>query len=153
MLIGGTVAYYLFAPDKIRPMLLKSETEKFCLACEDVIKERLKSPSSYIRTECNGPYTEPATKQSYLEHDKNKSWEKVSNWRKRQIESGELMISTVFLRYEAANSYGALVAGLQACTVDHREGSTLSSATKILGPNIDGYSSTGWTIHRFIENQ
>jgi hypothetical protein len=146
-------AYFFFAPDTYRPVAMKSEFERFCLRCEDVLKDRLKSPSSYTRTECSGPYTEAATREEYLRHDRLEDWDKISDFTRHNIENGELRITTAYLKYEAANGFGASIAGIQACTIDHREGRSYLDATDIVGPYVGGYSDTGWVIHQLTGNR
>lgn len=146
-------AYYFLAPDQFRPLAMKSDFERYCLACEEVLSGRLKSPSSYTRTSCEGPYTEAATQQSYLLHDQSTDWAGVSSWTKDSISDGTLLIATAFLRYEAANSYGAQIAGLEACTTDLREGQQLTESARILGPNVGGFSKTGWIINQLTTLQ
>jgi hypothetical protein len=148
--LGG--AYYLFAPDEYRPLVMKSEFEQFCLQCENVLRERLRSPSSYLRLECAGPYTEVADREAYLRHDRSTVWNDVSDWVREQIENEELFITTAFLRYEAANGFGASIAGLEACTSDHRESQSYLSAAGITGPNVGGFSNTTWVIHQLTRD-
>lgn len=144
--------YYLFAPDDFRPISMKSEFEQYCLQCEEVLKDRLRSPSSYVRIECSGPYTEPANMEEYLRHDGTKNTANIDSWTQRNIENGELQITTAYLKYEAANGFGASIAGLEACTVDHREGQSFVSDYSIMGPNVGGYSKAGWAIHQLTGN-
>jgi len=146
--IASALGYYAFAPDSLRPLVLKSDFERFCLSCEDTLKQRLRSPSSYIRTECKGPYTETATVARYLEYDPSKKSSDIDEWVKAQIERGELNITTAYLNYEAANGFGASIRGLEACEIDHRPSETLIEATRYLGPHVGGYDKTGWIIQQ-----
>lgn len=149
VLVGIGGAYIFLAPENIKPYFLKSDFEKFCLACEDTLASRLKSPSSYVRTECAGPYTETATESTYLEYDRSKTKEAMSSYTVRLISEAKLKITTAYLRYEAANSYGALISGIESCEVDHLDGATLSDASRILGPKVSGFDKTGWALESF----
>ena len=150
ILVAG--AWYALAPDDYRPMAMKSDFERFCLACEDTLKDRLKSPSSYKRLKCSGPYTDQATKASYQEHEKSMWWAKVDRYIKSEIEGGRLYITTAYVEYEAANSFGALVRGLESCSVDHAQGRSLVNAVGGLGPNVGGYDKTGWLLKTLKSN-
>lgn len=139
-------AYYLFAPDEYRPLTMKSDFEQFCIACEDVLKERLKSPSSYLRLDCQGPYTEQASQSDYLEHEKLYPWSEVPDYTKEKIGQSELFITTAYLEYEAANGFGASIRGLEACTADHLRSESLAKAIRFSGPNVGGFDKSGWII-------
>ena len=144
--VAGGAAYYMFAPDKYRPLSMKSDFEQFCVACEDVLKERLKSPSSYLRLDCQGPYTEQATQDKYLDHEKLYPWSEIPDYTREEISKGELYITTAYLEYEAANGFGASIRGLEACTADHRKSESLVEAVRFSGPNVGGYDKSGWII-------
>lgn len=151
-LVFGAAAYFFAAPDSLRPIALKSDYEQFCLACEESLKERLRSPSSYMRIKCQGPYSEAANEESYLDHDRSQAWSEVDSNVKSQIQAGELQITKSFIEYEAANGFGASIRGLSSCTVDHRKATTLPDAVRYFGPNIDGLSHTQWIISQIESN-
>ena len=141
-------AFILWAPDSVRPPFLQSEFERFCRACEETLADRLRSPSSYVRLDCSGPYTETATRASYLDYDQGVEWGDLSSWRTNEIENGQVEITTAYLEYEAANAFGTSIRGIAECQVDHRDNQGLVDAIRITGPNVNGYDRIGWTIER-----
>ena len=118
--------------------------EQLCLACEKKLKDRLKSPSSYVRLDCTGPITKiPTLKelkqfQEELIHS-NWKWNLSSSGRstgyqlfaeqaiaaerieqiRKETGNQNLRISEAILEYEAINSYGASIRNFKSCEAVH----------------------------------
>jgi hypothetical protein len=131
-----------YASDWI-PDFLQSDKELFCQLCEATLSDRLKSPSSYKRSECAGPYSAVVNERKYVEYKKATE---IPQYLKRSIADGEYSISETFLKYEAANSYGAQIRGTEICEVMHRKGQSLVEASRIFGPKVGGFNKIEWSI-------
>jgi len=109
---------------------------KLVQICEELIKDRLRSPSTYQRREAS-------------QYDNLVSLEKAKEYIPDMTKTQERSISEgrsrptrfeAFIKYEAANAYGTPVAGLSMCEYFSSSG-TLEYANKT-NVKIDGKTST-----------
>ena len=149
--ISAVVGYSYLVPNgaisSMVPSFLKSDFERLCLACEEKLKDRLKSPSSYVRLDCTGPDTKIPTLEELEQFsegldlqsrgDLSPSGESVGfhlayeqtkmeadnlllAWQvKKKARNYALRISEAILEYEAANSYGASIRNFKSCEAVH----------------------------------
>jgi hypothetical protein len=135
------------------PDFLQSDAELFCQTCEEILRDRLKSPSSYKRLNCSGPHTQVVSKQKYLSYYPQKKWSNLPSYEKREIEGGKLRITEFSLKYEASNSYGASISNYALCDVMHSKDNGYIPSISSIAVRIDGLTSTGWALERFIRAQ
>ena len=139
-------AYWLFAPDTLKPNFLQSDAGQFCNVCEETFLERLRSPSTYVRHECSGPYDEVSTRETYSAYDRDLDWESLEDWRRQYLTERGRLITTVFLKYDAANGFGTPIRGAVSCQIDRNPEQSLIDASRIFGPRVDGYNKLEWTL-------
>lgn len=155
----------------------KSPEDLFIAACDEILKERLKSPSSYkviSRTEITyEPLTvlwdmELGTENELNEYRKaaestgplpailadrygNKDADKIRSMATfmlgiadSRVKEGE-KIASFYTKYEAANSFGASLAGAYKCEVSTpKDGLTFEPAASSI--RVDGQTKLGWLI-------
>ncbi len=128
------------------PDFLQSDLELFCQSCEEVLIDRLKSPSSYNRLECTGLYQDKEiSEEVYLNYEyRNKSGQPTETDR-LIFGYSKWTLSQAYLNYEAANSYGAQIRGTEICETMHTENKSIIDAIKILGPRVGGYTFIEWS--------
>lgn len=113
-----------------------AEGSELLSSCEDSIKKRLKSPSSYsmVSTQTD---TRASSPEAYAERYKSASARSVII--RVLNNSGEKIVdTTIFIEYEAVNSFGAKVHETAACRAIHKAGSDTSVDT------INGIPAAVW---------
>lgn len=152
-LFAATFSLPYSAPHKSNadwlPDFLKSEEELFCQECEDILKKRLKSPSSYKRLSCKRPIQNTVSKDEYLTYFPEKTWDELSLFKKKQLENSELQLTEFSIRYEAKNSYGASIAEYANCAVMHEVDSSFMPHIPITSIRVNGMTSVDWSLNRY----
>lgn len=129
--------------DKVAKMAMPDRDAPFLEACENTLKERLKSPSGYVRAEVTGPIYEPATVDHLLMFSSGTG---TSAANLELIASG-LEYVWAAIEYDAPNSFGAAIRGIYQCEglVDSGQAydpDTLTSREVL----VDGVSRHQWLI-------
>lgn len=92
--------------------------DAFVDACEDVLKERLKSPSSYKRIS-TFESSQLLDEREYAEYLTTRGEsEAVQEWAMKEFKSGSIKPTnfSILIEYDADNSYGAAIRGYATCT-------------------------------------
>jgi len=105
--IAATGAWFLMA---------KSDDQKFVEACEKVLSERLKSPSSYKFIKFIGP----------------------------KIEKSSGIENVGYLRYEAENSFGASIAGTAECSLEMKSIDEKIGELQLFSMRVNGQTAMDW---------
>lgn len=144
LLVIGASGYGLFKYNKVFGLF----DSPLVTACEELITNRLRSPSTYHRIEIS-EYEEPIPTADLGQYfDENQ----ISRTGRSLVEDRVYTPTNfkVFVRYEAANAYGTPVANLSLCeraTLSGDLGRVYSSTVK-----IDGKTETEWLIEAVLES-
>lgn len=135
-----------------------SYDKKFLSACEHVLKQRLKSPSSYQRLSDPIITKEKSTfedKLGWTNPDKKRADtatltadpEKLERHKQQEtiFGLGEHTLIRAYLEYEASNSYGALIRGYAECTHSDISPDKFTDLDK-MSVMIDGYTHVDWLL-------
>jgi hypothetical protein len=144
----------------------KSDEEKFAEACEDIIKERLKAPSTYHRVDLYGPLISMGTWQeamgwdfpekkesSLLSSARSEMSKRAHDTMVKLYTDSPPTIARLFIDYEAANSFGVPIPQKSVCqTVVHADGELLDALPN-LALLVDGFSSMEWSVEQVLKNR
>lgn len=139
------------------PLFGGSFESAFLTACDEVMKDRLKAPSTYTRIAAHGYEQRPATlddKRGWTNATKRAEDLKMIETDPRFKElyemgekvfemSGEQTLTRAFVEYDADNSYGVPVRGAYECT--HVGFDVDEFAPAAGGVRVDGYNSVDWS--------
>jgi hypothetical protein len=136
--------------------LLAGCDSEMVAACEDVIKDRLKSPSSYQRVAVRERASEVEIDRYRILRIMENANEKSETVRKanrilldyelEDMRSGKKPLAKELVatfEYDAANAFGVLIRGYAECKF-------ISAGTKPSGYNVqvDGSTQTDWLVNR-----
>lgn len=132
-----------------------SKEDRFYEECVRVLKKRLKSPSSYLLTERTRLSDKPLSLEEAMGWDENPEKEasdresengrRLIQAREALIASNGIMRSELIIRYEATNSYGALISGVSSCTTnDLKRDFRFSLHDSFKRVEVDGLSEIDW---------
>ena len=139
---GASAVFYL------KPDLLRFVTDsELVRVCEEQIKERLRSPSTYVRIEAT-EYPKLVLQDEIELFDDD-----ITMTEQRAIEEGRYDPTNfeIFIKYEAANAYGTPVAGLSMCEYFSISG----KAENIFSFNVkvDGETNHDQMLRAIIDGQ
>ncbi|MGD9918002.1 MAG: hypothetical protein AB7U46_08275 [Paenirhodobacter sp.] len=133
LLLGGYIAYS-------QGLLNRFVDPKLVQICEGLVKDRLRSPSTYRRIKVT-QYSEAVSLEKARALDP-----KMTQTEVRAITEGRAKPTNfqVFITFEAANAFGTPVSGLSLCEYYSAFGDdTYASKFSV---KIDGKTSTDWLI-------
>ncbi|WCA60301.1 hypothetical protein G6M16_007230 [Agrobacterium tumefaciens] len=122
-------------------------TPKLVTVCEDVLKERLRSPSTYKRIEVTDAEDKILSRDEYLmrmRDDGVSSAEMQANLRSFDDGRDKPTIFRRFISYDASNAYGVPVRGTTECEYLSSRGDE-SSVSKF-SVRVNGKTGTEWII-------
>lgn len=158
VLVGGAVTFALIGPD-IGAGIFNPPAKQLIAACEDVIKGRLRSPSSYVRIEASPPKVSqvdtqgeyegwdiagPAKMRSdFADAAKSKTSKEFLEMNFKLVTTGKAHLYTTFIEYDAANGFGTPIRAEAICRYQLEDGDL---PDEIYGFRlmVDGYTDTGW---------
>ena len=132
----------------LKPDLLRLITDsELVRVCEEQIKERLRSPSTFVRTEVN-EYSKPISLAELASFDDD-----ITMTQRQAIVDGRNVPTNfeIFIKYDAANAYGTPVAGLSMCEYFSISGKIDSIFS--FNMKVDGETNQDRMIRSIIENQ
>lgn len=133
--------------------------------CEEVLKERLKSPSSYRFISMADPVIKAATEDEFFgwQNPKKKADDQASLTRstdpvRRELHeerraifaSSSMQMVSAVLRYEAANSFGAMLAGTVECSSISSDPDRPYDGVTPTSIRVDGYRQLEWTASQYV---
>lgn len=143
----------------------KSSEEVFVGECGSVIKERLRSPSTYNLIEYTKPAVAPFTVEWWVSnnprktiHDPN-ARESYEETYKMQLDlmtsfanDGSRSVASTFIKYEAANAFGTPVASTVKCEAEVIGDALSSDPDDYRSVLIDGKTHFDWLIGQIKAN-
>ncbi|MBC7280011.1 hypothetical protein [Hoeflea sp.] len=133
---GAALAYFGVIDNPLEPALYAK--------CEDVLKRRLKSPSSYKRVKM-WPSEKSLSAEQYAVEKPDMADSSYGLKKLADIESGALkpVLRQVLIEYDAQNGFGAAIRGAAKCSYVAD-----SSNDRILGimVRINGKTHTDWLV-------
>jgi hypothetical protein len=137
--------------------------DPFLAACEDAMKDRLRSPSTYNRLSVSDMRRRPATLLEYMEVESPAALAAKAQMlasdefllgifqRKQQdFEKAGMDILSIEVEHEAANGFGTPIRGWFVCSVFRNPGEPLGDTAAPL-VMINGQTNLGWSIDRLNE--
>jgi hypothetical protein len=152
----GTLATVIFGGSVALAVLHRNPEAEFIAACEDVLKERLKAPSTYRRIETtpvrvfDGSYDQkkgydlvPERKaEDEATYARNKTQRELNgHFRKWHEQDPEMM--EVIITSDAENGFGTPVRGRSICRDSLW---TTDTNPDVMMPKVDGYSALDWSF-------
>lgn len=136
----------------------KSNEERFQEACEVVLLDRLKSPSSYRFVSLTEVRVKPATKaefygwqttqeefEYFAKVRRDTRLAKMHKWQE-ELFALKPNIVLAYLEYDAANSYGTLIRGVVECSMITRNDAYEPSPRDEKIMRVDGKSQFSWAL-------
>ncbi len=127
-------------------------------ACEKVLLERLRSPSTYQLIEASDIRTEEATEDDYLYNNDPAEKKRTIELHLRQPELAEnheylrdlfrstnMQKLTMVIEYDAENGFGTPIRGRSLCAV-FRDGDDPMQRGEFMNVRIDGKTSIDWAF-------
>ncbi|UWQ95267.1 hypothetical protein K3728_16530 [Rhodobacteraceae bacterium M385] len=132
------------------PDFFQSTEELFCQVCEAQMVERLRSPSSYERLECEHFDLEPMDEAAYATWRGVESFDALEETDRRIFSYGTSYVASIFLSYEAANGFGAQIRGVAQCQARVTD----ESAARDVRPyamRVNGETNIDWMTGRVLD--
>ncbi len=140
----------------------QSSENKFIQACEDEMRSRLKSPSSYVQTSKGkvifSPYTVAWDRKWANSSDETKDRNargKNGDLQREMISvaeatesQGDTFIATSIISYEASNSYGVMLSNKFICEVTAKAKVLPKEYTALTELRVNGHTSFDYDIHQ-----
>lgn len=149
---------FIFAPAAHARYFWQSDQSIMREVCEDAIKERLKSPSSYRELSISEVTRRPATLDEYLGIHSEKQRQSRAKLMREDYKYRDLAKSMedsfstmrldyveIFVTYEASNSYGAMIKGIAKCSGNVRPDEPFDDLG-VTGPAINGQTHLQWLL-------
>lgn len=134
-------------------------------SCEETLKDRLKSPSSYKRIRTTTIRRSLATLDDYLYADNpdRKRREEEQAAKDSRLAGGIKMRKEIFaavpqeklslsIEYDAANSYGTPIRGFSECAAFVDQGTSLRGRS-FVNARVDGATSLEWAMEAYIASK
>jgi hypothetical protein len=158
--LTGGIAWMTLSP---------TDEERLARECEAVLKDRLKSPSSYKRLEFSGYEVKKPSLDDYFgwtnpekkKADKVKKTSKIPSVQKaydtleaghksevERFQAGKYLMSSAYLDYEASNSFGALIRGSVECSFISFGEVYDSSGISPTSIRVDGFRAMEWSTYQ-----
>lgn len=147
VLTGGTATVWLASGDTLEA--------KFIAACEDTIKDRLRSPSTYQRVSVSELRRSTATLDQYMGdtvpelrdfardmEQSDPNYAKARDQLRRIFEAVPHDFIAVSIGYDAQNGFGVPIRSVVECSDTIQAGS--DGGPMMLEPAIDGYTTMAW---------
>lgn len=143
--------------------LLPSYDDHFMSACDEVIRDRLKDPSSYRRTSETDVEKSEATLDDYFGwgnpekksedlalQERNEKAREIHEDLERSFHTADFTLVSSLITYEAQNSFGGPVQNIVKCTIvtANAEDWKDYDAGMVM---IDGFTIDGWHRHRIMQ--
>lgn len=138
------------------PKMFSAEA-KFLTACDEVIQDRLKSPSSYKRISATEIRRQPASLHEYMGNPtpdqveesrqseaRDKNIANTNDILRKAFRNGEHEKVSTLIEYDADNSYGTALRGVAECFVVVRKGESPARTKSFT--YVDGYTPLGWSL-------
>jgi hypothetical protein len=142
--------------------MVSTETA-FLMACDEVIKDRLRSPASYQRVSATPFLRRPADILTYMQTDTPEKFARaaaldasnpdMAKLRKSQAEffkAAGLEEAATIIAYDAANGFGTLIRSEVICSDFIRKDEPVHH-NSVLGPRVDNLTKMDWTIESLRE--
>lgn len=138
-LLGSYIAYS-------KGLLNRLFDPKMVQICEELIKDRLRSPSTYRRVEVTQFSEAVSAERAHALDPKMTRTEVIA------INDGRAKPTNfqVFIKYEAANAFGTPISGLSLCEYYSVFGS--DKYANAFSVKIDGKTSTEWLVEGLKRN-
>lgn len=153
--VAAAAGIYVFA-DQLAP----TASDVLLDACDEVLKARLKSPTSYVRMSNTDLGIGPATLDDYMgvmtEQERrlndmiaaqDPAYKKAQESQRELYQARPPLKHAMLIVYDAANSYGTPIRGSAECSAILVEGADAATA-KYLDARIDGYSALDWSVYQ-----
>jgi len=151
----GAVAIWAFPSDE----------SKFLAACEAGIKERLRSPSSYVAAglvkaprrqadlndflgEASPDVREWRNSQRAGKSDAAKALRDVRAAQAKGFKTGDYQVVSYLISYDAANGFGAMIRGVSECSQVVKAGGEIEAPSFLNDPVIDGVEASDWAFYQ-----
>lgn len=147
--VAGAMAFHFFP----------SEQSAFVSDCEAVLKERLRSPSTYKRITVSKLVRDEGSDDDYLDiHsaadrlEKNESYRRTPQMKEfddamiRMRRAGKLERLSIWLEYDAANGFGTPIRGHSECSYYIDKGTSYLKSRRFSNPRIDGKTALEWSL-------
>lgn len=152
--IGAPTAYFFTRP---------TDDQIFANACADVIKDRLRSPSSFRLLKMTVPTALKPSLAEYMGWQNTKEqmdeMDSVTQDAKRRelylkkqdiYNSGDPLMLRAFIEYDAQNAYGTAIRDLAECTYIYFDADDPLAQISVMGPRINGDSSLDWSVKQVL---
>lgn len=162
LVIAAAAAFAVYQnPELVMGAEEKFET-RFLAACEDTLKKRLRSPSSYLLLDANHYTSRDVSFDEYMGWDlapeqkrrreafaaKDDSAKETLDLQRGIYDRSDKTLSSVLIRYEAANGFGASIANTAVCKTDRKGEFRDLDATWV---RVNGSTNLEWTTERALE--
>lgn len=157
--VVGSFSLLSSAPPALAFWPFGSAESAFIEACEEVLKKRLASPSSYKRIEATEILRSPGNVDDYLEITnptyaaiREETLAKDENAREAAAARLDYFMAAdperiaVVITYDASNSFGAVLRGKTECSDYVAKGRDWDKSTSFSGPRINGITNMSWLI-------
>jgi hypothetical protein len=157
----------VIASQKVGLWPFESEESLLLAKCDDLIKDRLRSPATYQRVEVTDFTRRPANKLEYLQVEtpeklklraeqsaRDKRSAEIYARQEEMFDSRKMEELSAIISYDAANGYGTPIRSVSMCTIYLDEGEALEVGSG-LGVRVDNMTALDWSfeqLRRISEN-
>ncbi|MDO6526950.1 hypothetical protein Q4519_14785 [Motilimonas sp. 1_MG-2023] len=129
----------------------------FVEACSEIMKDRLKSPSSYQVLDSSDILYEPFTLEyweknnpmdKYADLDKVKFWQSMRDLAEQQEKNGNNKVAKIIIKYEAKNAYGTPIASEMLCKYETKGPEVPSDVDdfNLFEVHVNGMTKSDWLM-------
>ena len=148
---AGAVGYLSLKP---------TEEDKLLAACEEILLDRLKAPSTYTRTSSTPVISAAATLEQFMGWDAPGARQRADERILQDLTlleaedlQKELFLArpwtrySTWIEYDAANDYGTPVRGAAECVLIQQADRPME-LSKWPTVRVDGFSALDWSVHQ-----
>ena len=118
------------------------------MACEEALKDRLRSPSSYKRIEITRDDKILTRDEFLVELQATKGGQATLPLRLQSFDEGRIKptLLRAYMEYDAPNAFGVMIRGLSVCEKLTDDGSEANIIPQLV--RIDGKTHTRWLLEQ-----